>query len=142
LDTPLINFNSFDTGTTTNGADQKDLQAFYEGVEFARQVNEELNCADGSFEEVVPGPKYTSEVDTKNFIKQEAFGHHASCTAAIGKDGDPNAVLDSRFRVRGVTGLRVVDASSFPKTPGFFPAVPLYMISEKAADVIIQDASS
>jgi hypothetical protein len=40
-----------------------------------------------------------------------------------------------------VTGLRVVDASAFPKIPGFFPALPLYIISEKAADVVIQDAS-
>jgi choline dehydrogenase len=142
LDTPQVNFNSFDTGTTTDGADQKDLQAAYEGLEFARQINRELNWADGSFEEVIPGPNIVSEADTKNFIKQEAFGHHASCTAAIGADGDLNAVLDSKFRVRGVSGLRVVDASSFPMTPGFFPALPLYMISEKAADVIIQDASS
>ncbi|KAF8861050.1 alcohol oxidase [Acephala macrosclerotiorum] len=139
LDTPLINFNSFDTGTTTDGADEKDLQAFYEGVEFARQANRAQNCND-SFEEVWPGPNITSEADVKKFIKHEAFGHHASCTAAIGKDGDPFAVLDSSFRVRGVKGLRVVDASAFPKTPGFFPALPLYMISEKAADVIMQDA--
>jgi choline dehydrogenase len=141
LDTPLINFNSFDTGTTTDRADQKDLQASYEGVSFARKVNSQLHCADGAFEEVWPGPNATSEADTKDSIKRSAFGHHASCTAAIGKDGDPNAVLDPSFRVRGVCGLRVVDASIFPKTPGFFLAVPLYMISEKAADVIIQQSS-
>lgn len=52
---------------------------------------------------------------------------------------DPNAVLDSKFRVRGVTGLRVVDASVFPKIPGFYVALPIYMISEKAADVIINN---
>ncbi|KUJ10524.1 alcohol oxidase [Mollisia scopiformis] len=141
LDTPIINFNSFDTGTTTDGADEKDLQAFYEGVQFARQVNNELNCDGCAFEEVFPGPNFTTEADAKNFIKHEAFGHHASCTAAIGSDDDPNAVLDSSFRVRNVTGLRVVDASSFPLTPGMFIAVPIYMISEKAADVIIKDAS-
>lgn len=47
------------------------------------------------------------------------------------------AVLDSSFRVRGVDGLRVVDASVFPKIPGFYIAVSIYMISEKAADVIL-----
>ena len=47
------------------------------------------------------------------------------------------AVLDSNFKVRGVDGLRVVDASVFPKIPGYYIAVPIYMISEKAADVII-----
>jgi len=77
----------------------------------------------------------------KTFIKDEAWGHHASCTCPIGADGDPMAVLDSKFRVRGVQSLRVVDASVFPKIPGFYIALPIYMISEKAADVIIQDAA-
>jgi choline dehydrogenase len=48
------------------------------------------------------------------------------------------AVLDSRFRVRGMQGLRVVDASVFPKIPGYFIATPIYMVSEKAFDVIQQ----
>ena len=63
------------------------------------------------------------------------------CTAAIGKDGDENAVLDSKFRVRGVDGLRVVDASVFPKIPGFYISVPVCMVSEKAAEVILEDAA-
>ena len=58
----------------------------------------------------------------------------------MGADGDPNAVLDSRFRVRGVSGLRVVDASIFPKIPGYFIVTNIYMASEKAADVILEDA--
>jgi choline dehydrogenase len=46
------------------------------------------------------------------------------------------AVLNSKFQVRGVDGLRVVDASVFPKIPGYFIVLPTYMIGEKAADVI------
>jgi choline dehydrogenase len=60
----------------------------------------------------------------------------------MGPDGDPEAVLDSRFRVRGVGGLRVVDASIFPRIPGIFLILPIFMISEKAADVILEDARS
>ena len=52
---------------------------------------------------------------------------------------DPNAVLDSKFRVRGTSGLRVVDASVFPKIPGFFIVVPIYMVSEKATDVLLAE---
>ena len=70
-------------------------------------------------------------------MKDEAWGHHASCTAKIGADGDPTAVLDSNFRVRGVSGLRVVDASVFPEIPGFFIVMPIYMVSEKATDAIL-----
>ena len=50
------------------------------------------------------------------------------------------AVLDSKFRVRGVKGLRVVDASAFPEVPGAFPVLPTYMISAKAAEDIIATA--
>jgi choline dehydrogenase-like flavoprotein len=140
-DMPEINFNSFDTGVTENDADEKDLQAVYEAVEFSRTIFEDLIPLDGGFDEVWPGPNVTTESEVKDFIKQEAWGHHACCTAAIGKDGDENAVLDSDFRVRGVEGLRVVDASVFPKIPGYYVALPIYMISEKAAEVIIADAT-
>jgi choline dehydrogenase len=47
------------------------------------------------------------------------------------------AVLDSKFRVRGVRGLRVVDASVFPRIPGFFVVLPTYMVAEKATDAIL-----
>ncbi|KAJ6078483.1 hypothetical protein N7467_008236 [Penicillium canescens] len=140
-DVPDITFNSFDTGVTENDADEKDLQAVYEAVEFSRTIFEDLIPLDGGFDEVWPGPNVTTESEVKDFIKQEAWGHHACCTAAIGEDGDEKAVLDSDFRVRGVNGLRVVDASVFPKIPGYYVALPIYMISEKAAEVIIADAA-
>jgi choline dehydrogenase-like flavoprotein len=47
------------------------------------------------------------------------------------------AVLDSSFRVRGVQGLRVVDASVYPRIPGTFTALSTYLVGEKAADVIL-----
>jgi choline dehydrogenase len=67
-----------------------------------------------------------------------AWGHHASCTCAIG------TVLDSEFRVRGAPGdnLRVVDASVFPRIPGYFIVLPLYLIAEKATDVILKQYSA
>jgi len=52
------------------------------------------------------------------------------------------AVLDSAFRVRGVSNLRVVDASIFPKIPGFFIVTSIYVAAEKAAQVILQDAAA
>jgi choline dehydrogenase len=65
-------------------------------------------------------------------------GHHACGTCKIGRDGDPDAALDSRFRVRGVAGLRVVDASVFPRIPGVFIVTNVYMAAEKAADVLTE----
>ena len=68
-----------------------------------------------------------------------AWGHHASCTCPIG-DRAHGGVLTSDFKVHGTEGLRVVDASVFPRVPGLFIVSAVYMIGEKAADVIAADA--
>ncbi|KAM5362066.1 hypothetical protein ACJZ2D_012733 [Fusarium nematophilum] len=129
---PQINFNYFD-----NEADAaKDVQALVEGMQLSRKMLKSVLPITGGFEETWPGSK-VSDSNLAQFAKNEAWGHHASCTCPIGTDDDPMAVLDSKFRVRGTEGLRVVDASVFPKIPGFYIAVPIYMISEKAADVIL-----
>jgi choline dehydrogenase len=60
----------------------------------------------------------------------------------MGPASDPTAVVDSGFRVHKTQRLRVVDASIFPRIPGFFIVTPIYMISEKAADVILADAKA
>ncbi|KIW68710.1 hypothetical protein PV04_04634 [Phialophora macrospora] len=139
-DMPIINFNYFDTGSTADDADEKDLQAVYEGMKLSRDIFKNYIPLQGDFTEVWPADRVTTEQEMKDWIKKEAWGHHASCTCPIGGDDDPNAVLDSHFRVRGVDGLRVVDASVFPKIPGFYLVLPTYMISEKAADAILADA--
>jgi choline dehydrogenase len=59
----------------------------------------------------------------------------------MGRPDDPDAVVDGRFRVIGVRGLRVVDASVFPRIPGFFIVTPIYMVAEKASDAILADAA-
>lgn len=137
-DVPVINFNSFDTGVTTDNADGKDLDALVELLEFGR----EILSNQATFNEVVPGSSISTREQMEQYVKDIAWGHHASCSCPIGSDDDLMAVLDSRFRVRGVEGLRVVDASVFPKIPGFFVVLPIYMISEKAATVILEDAYS
>ena len=77
----------------------------------------------------------------RDFVRHTAWGHHASCSCPIGPR-EQNGVLSSDFRVHGTRGLRVVDASVFPRIPGFFIASSVYMIGEKAADVILADAKS
>ncbi|RDW64408.1 uncharacterized protein DSM5745_09819 [Aspergillus mulundensis] len=138
---PLINSHLFDKETVSGDADELDLQAVYEGMEFSRDIFDNLIPLDRDFSKTWPGRENVSgEAQMKDFVKQEAWGHHACCTAAIGEDGDEMAVLDADFRVRGVDGLRVVDASVFPTIPGFYIVLPVYMVSEKAADVILADA--
>ena len=118
---------------------REDLDAVVDGVQFVRKMNKHMSRG-SSYEEKVPGNKWDTPEKLREFIANEAWGHHASCTNRMGPDNDPMAVLDSRFRVRGTTGLRVVDASVFPRIPGYFIVTPVYMISEKASDVIAGDA--
>jgi choline dehydrogenase len=133
-DVPDVNFHYFDEGS---GA-VDDLQSVVEGVETVRRVT--ARCDDIIAEELTPGASVRTGEEIRRFVQDTAWGHHASCSCRMGPRGDARAVVDSRFRVHGVTGLRVVDASVFPKIPGFFIAAAVYMISEKASDVIAEDA--
>lgn len=129
---PRIAFNSFAALASATG----DLDAVVSGMEFVRAMNRALGAEIDK--ELRPGPDYASPDRLREWVRNEAWGHHASCTNPIGPDSDPNAVLDSKFRVRRTQNLRVVDASVFPKIPGYFIVSAVYMISEKAADVIAE----
>jgi choline dehydrogenase len=137
-DVPDINFCYFNEG---NDRDGQDLQAVINGVKFARSINNLLPPS-VQHKEVLPGPNVATDAQIGEFIRNEAWGHHASCTNKMGRGDDPSAVVDSRFRVHGVQGLRVVDASIFPRIPGFFIVSAVYMIAEKASEVIAEDAKS
>jgi choline dehydrogenase-like flavoprotein len=127
-DTPLINFRYFDQGG------DKDLDAVVDGIQFVRK----MMVGQKGAQEVCPGPEYDTPQKLKEFIRNNAWGHHASCTCAIGPR-EQNGVLDTNFRVHGTQGLRVVDASVFPRIPGVFIVSAIYMIAEKAADVILKN---
>jgi len=137
LETPYINFKYFNE---SNYDYEDDLNAVLEGVKTARRINKRMSSM--SKEEVFPGKSITSDNDIKNWIENEAWGHHASCSNKMGTIDDPLSVIDSKFRVHGVKGLRVVDASSFNRIPGLFIVCPIYMIAEKAAEEIILDSSN
>jgi len=133
LDTPLINFHYFDEGSDTAG---QDLDSVVAGIRFVRQLTAKLRAQGLIAEEEQPGEALQTNNDLRDFVRSTAWGHHASCTCAIGpREG--GGVLGSDFRVHGTEGLRVVDASVFPRIPGFFIASAVYMIAEKAADVIL-----
>lgn len=132
-DPPIINFDwlSGETG-------DRDVAALAEAAAFL----------EGSFGAVSephsPITRHQPPIgaDVGQNIKDEAFGHHASSTCRMGTRDDPNACVDSRLRVLGVEGLRVVDASVFPFTPSAFPVLAVTMLGQKAADPISEDATA
>ncbi len=81
------------------------------------------------------------EAQLEGFIKKTAVGvWHASCTCRMGADDDPMAVTDEQGRVRGLSGLRVCDASVFPVVPCANTNFPTIMTAEKIADAILTAA--
>jgi choline dehydrogenase-like flavoprotein len=132
LDTPEIDFCYFTEGNDTKG---DDLQSVVEGVKFVRKLTEKLRNEGLIAEEELPGENAQTDDQIGEFVKDNAWGHHASCSCPIGPQ-DKGGVVNTNFEVHGTRGLRIVDASVFPKIPGFFIVTSVYMIGEKAADVI------
>jgi choline dehydrogenase-like flavoprotein len=136
-DTPQINFRYFEEGGDTGG---EDLASVVEGIKFVRRMTAGLKQRKLIAEEELPGEHVQSDEDLEQFVRDHAWGHHASCSCAIGPR-EQGGVLSSNFEVHGTRGLRVVDASVFPRVPGFFIVSSVYMIGEKAADVILAEAA-
>lgn len=142
-DTPEVNLNYFAEGAET------DLGSMLETIAFARKAFASTEAPVGPLVPVSPpcpaadilenGYCKDVEID-KHWAEDQVFGHHPTSTNRVGPDSNPMAVLDTRLRVRGVERLRVVDASAFPRCPGAFPAVATYMLSEKATELVLEDA--
>lgn len=130
-DTPQINFNNF------VDSDQ-DLESMLDGINFARSLNKQSPLSQMIKKEIWPAQGGAEAAD-RSFILKEAWGHHASCTCPMGHRITDGAVVDFDFKVHGTQNLRIVDASVFPKIPGHFIVTPIYMIAEKAADIIHRD---
>jgi choline dehydrogenase-like flavoprotein len=138
LDTPLINFRYFCEGTPDS---DEDLDSVVEGVRFVRRMSEKMRRKGIIHEETMPGDACQTQDELREYVCNNAWGHHASCTCAIGPR-DRGGVISSDFRVHGTEGLRIADASVFPKIPGFFIASAVYMIGEKAAHAILKESSA
>jgi choline dehydrogenase-like flavoprotein len=88
-------------------------------------------------EETFPGPAVSSDADILEAIRKHGtWGFHTCGTARMGADGDRDAVLDEAMRVRGVDGLRVVDASAFPTIVAANTTAPVAAMAWRAADLI------
>src|SRR5262249_6172327 len=123
---PLIDFRYFDR---SDDPDDSDLDAVVGAIRFARRLTDPLLASGAIAEEEVPGRALESDAELADFVRNHAWGHHACGTCAIGHRA-AGGVVGSDFRVHGTAGLRVVDASVFPRIPGYFIAAAIYMIGE------------
>jgi choline dehydrogenase-like flavoprotein len=130
---PDILFNSF----VGDGA-EADVAAVVEGIKFVRRMTAHLLGRGVIEAELLPGPDIATDDQLAAFVRDHAWGHHAAGTCAIG-DRAVGGVLDGALRVHGVRGLRVADASVFPRIPGTFIASAVMMVGERAAELLLAD---
>ncbi len=124
---PIIRFNFL--------SKENDLPRLRRGFKLAREVAYQEALAPYRGEEKSPGPAVKSDDAIDAYIKRAAItAHHPAGTCKMGTTAD--CVLDPQMRVRGVEGLRVVDASAMPDMVGAHINACVIMMAEKAADMI------
>lgn len=120
--------------TDPDGYDERIMLA---GVRLARKIAEQKPMAGWVARELAPGPDATTDDELLDYLHQcHNTVYHPAATAKMGADTDPMAVLDPQLRVKGVSGLRVVDASAMPKLPAVNPNITVMTMAEKCADLI------
>jgi choline dehydrogenase len=126
---PRILFNLF--------KERSDMERAIRGLKAIRDIYHREPLRDLITSEIVPGEAVASDADLEKFIRATgAITQHAVGTCKMGIDTDPHAVVDGSLRVRGLEGLRVIDASIMPDVPGGNTNAPAIMIAEKGADII------
>ncbi len=118
-----------------------DCRSVVEGVKVARRLARTRALSGLIGDEYRPGDGAKSDEEILEFVRSYgATIFHPVGTCRMG--ADPQAVVDTRLKVHGVAGLRVVDAAIMPTLVSGNTAAPVVMIAEKAADMILQDAAS
>ena len=115
-----------------------DMKVMIEAVKLSR-----ILLAQSAFDpfrgtEVLPGTSVQTDADIESFVREKAESiYHPVGTCKMGAIDDPDAVVDSHCRVKGVDGLRVIDASVMPKLIGGNTNAPTIMLAERMADLIL-----
>lgn len=120
--------------------DDSDVDALVDGFEIAREIAAAKPLESWIAEELFPGPAVTDRKALAFHVRKVASPFfHPVATCAMGLPSDELAVLDSACKVRGIDGLRVIDASSFPSIPQAMTNAAVVAFAECASDIIIDE---
>jgi choline dehydrogenase len=120
-------------------AAESDRRVTLAGLKLARRIAEQPSFKPLIRRETLPGPQSASDEELMQFARERGTTVYHPCgTCKMGSD--PTAVVDTRLRVHGIGGLRVIDASIMPNLISGNTNAPTIMIAEKAADMIKVDA--
>ncbi len=130
VDAPLIDPNYLAT--------DRDRHEMRTGLKLGRDVLAQPAFKAFHRREDLPGDKIRTDAELDAFIREDASSAYHPCgTARMGAEGDERAVVDLALKFRGIEGLRVVDASIIPAVPSANINACVFMIAEKAADLIL-----
>jgi choline dehydrogenase len=115
-------------------AERKDLDTLIKGVKMGREIFAQSGLDPYRADEFQPGPAIKTDAEIEQWVRAKCETiYHPVGTCKMGPDNDPMAVVDNQCRVRGIEGLRVVDASVMPTLVGGNTNAPTIMIAERVA---------
>jgi choline dehydrogenase len=119
--------------------DPADLEPLVEGLKLAQEIIYSAPFDVYRGKSILPEQRLHSDEQIKHYIRAHGETlYHPVGTCAMGPNSDPMSVVDNELRVRGLNGLRVVDASVMPQVISGNTAAPTVMIAEKAAEAILK----
>lgn len=135
----LINSNDPHAAPLIDNAflrDDADLEPLLRGLRIARNILARPELAKYQATEILPGPALHSDDEMRDYMRRTCTAvHHPGGSCRMGSDVD--AVVDPQLKLRGIDGLRVVDASIFPRMVSGNSNAGVVMVAEKAADMIL-----
>lgn len=129
LDKPIIDNNYL--------AEPEDIAMEIAGLRYAREILKQKPLSNRISHELLPGPAATDDASLAEHCRRTVKTNwHPVGTCRMGADGDDMAVLDSKLRVRGLEGLRVIDASAMPFIPSGNTNAPTMALASRAVDLL------
>jgi choline dehydrogenase len=119
-------------------ADERDQRVAIDGIRTLRRLFNAPELQPYYGAEELPGSAVTDDVGCLDFAREAGLtAYHLCGTCQMGPPNDPAAVVDDQLRVRGLESLRIADASIVPTVPSANLSASVFMIAEKASDMIL-----
>ncbi|MFD9816715.1 GMC family oxidoreductase [Streptomyces sp. NPDC059080] len=128
---PALDFKYFEDDEDYDG------RTLVDGIKLARKVAEAEPFKKWLKREVFPGPEVTDDAEISELVRRAAHTvYHPAGTCKMGAKGDELAVVDPQLKIRGLSHIRIADASVFPTMPAVNPMIGVLMVGEKCAELL------